>query len=694
MLPVKEHVALSLKIRPLFALTGVVLTVTGFTLAQAQSYPLSSDYSPGNGYATDSEQSDSQTLTAALNAAKAGDAARARAYMAILSDPAARKLVLWAMIEDEPDALTFAEADAARRELAGWPHEQHRQIAAEKQLAGAGLSPHDIIAWFAGQQPLTTQGALALASAMNASGQVAPATDVIREAWRTLPCDQNAQAAVLARFGAVLTANDHAARVDMLLYGSQAGAVQDLIPLLSQDQQALALARIAVRRGDPNAQALVDALPADLQNAPGLAYERVLSLRDRGETEAALALTGFLAQSMPQDAAERLWKHDNLANAALRAGNFRAAYTASAHSGLTSGSDAAEAEFEAGWLALTKLGDPKLADEHFERLQAVGPTTLTQSRAFFWRARAAEAMGDPVAAQIFYSQAAHFQTAFYGQLAAAKVGLTMINLGHDPVVTPTDLVQFETRDYIQAARLLSQIGARDTYHAFVAGLSEALTSGTDEAMLVDFTRGQGDQELSMRVVRNAAKRGFILPDRGYPVHAPPQGYEGPETAFVLGITRQESSFDPKARSGAGARGMMQLMPATAQIIARRAGLGAGDLDDPDYNMRVGATFLSQLVDQFGGSYLMAAAAYNAGPGRPAQWAAECGDPRSSSSDPIDFIECIPFGETRDYVMRVMEATQVYRARLNGGAAPNTLASDLRRGSYGYAAYGPAAGVAR
>ncbi len=159
-----------------------------------------------------------------------------------------------------------------------------------------------------------------------------------------------------------------------------------------------------------------------------------------------------------------------------------------------------------------------------------------------------------------------------------------------------------------------------------------------------------------------------------------------ETPLVLGVTRQESSFDPQAHSGAGARGMMQLMPSTASIVARRAGLGAGSLDDPDYNMRVGSTYLQQLVDQFSGSYVLAAAAYNAGPGRPTQWVAVCGDPRNTSTDPLDFIECIPFSETRDYVMRVMENTQIYRAKLNGGAAPITLAADLKRGAYGYAAH--------
>lgn len=197
----------------------------------------------------------------------------------------------------------------------------------------------------------------------------------------------------------------------------------------------------------------------------------------------------------------------------------------------------------------------------------------------------------------------------------------------------------------------------------------------------------------MRVVRNAAKRGFILPERGYPVRTPPMASEAPEPSLVLGITRQESSFDPLARSGVGARGMMQLMPATASVVARRAGYGYGSLDDPDYNMKVGSTYLGQLVSQFSGSYVMAAAAYNAGPGRPTQWAGLCGDPRSSSTDPLDFIECIPFSETRDYVMRVLEATQVYRARLNGGSAPITLANDLKRGSYGGGYGGGSSGAA-
>jgi soluble lytic murein transglycosylase len=164
----------------------------------------------------------------------------------------------------------------------------------------------------------------------------------------------------------------------------------------------------------------------------------------------------------------------------------------------------------------------------------------------------------------------------------------------------------------------------------------------------------------------------------------PPGSSPVEAAFVLGIIRQESGFDAHIRSSVGARGMMQLMPSTAKILAKKAGVRYREsmLDDAEYNMRLGSTYLGSLVGRFDGSYIMAAAAYNSGPNRPGQWFAACGDPRAASGDPVDFIECIPIGETRNYVMRVMENVQVYRARLNGGKAPLTLPADLRRGGYG------------
>ena len=295
-----------------------------------------------------------------------------------------------------------------------------------------------------------------------------------------------------------------------------------------------------------------------------------------------------------------------------------------------------------------------------------------------------EALAGIDAADVFYRAAARHRTTFYGQLAAERAGYATLDLGRDPNIGPKERARFEARYTTKAARILYDTGNRDLFRNFVLGMDDVYDNEADQAMLVDLVRGYGDQDTSMKIVRTAAQRGFILPDRGYPLRMPPpDALNAPEPALVLSITRQESGFDPLVRSGVGARGMMQLMPATAAATARRVGVGYSPsmLDDPDYNMRLGSSYLGGLISSFAGSYVMAVAGYNAGPGRSTQWAAYCGDPRSSSVDPVDYIECISFSETRNYVMRVLEAVAVYRAKLRGGTTPLTLTADLRRGVY-------------
>ncbi len=625
---------------------------------------------------------DTQAVAAALSAARAGDGARLRTLLDQSGDPLARKIGLWALADSTPEAMTWAQADEAWRDLGDWPRASRRRIAAERLIDRSGLSPAAVVAWFGADDPLTVEGAMALAGALEATGHADAATQAIRKAWRTLVCDAPTQDLLLRRFGGDLTLADQEARADLLLYGAQGPAVQGLLALLPPDQQALAQARMAVRRGDPGAQAMIEALPPADQVNPGLAYEMVLALRDRGDTAGALSLAPYLPTVNPDEhAAQQLWKHGALMAAALEAGDTEGAYQVAAHAGLATGPDAADAAFRAGWLALTRLKNPRLADTHFARLQAAGSSPLTQSRALYWRGRAAEAAGDPVQAQIFFGQAARHTATFYGQLAATRNGPADLVLGRDPEISAADRARFDGLGPVRAARLLHGLGNREGVRTFVVSLSENLANPADAALLVDMARDFGEPELAMRVVRNAARRGIILPERGYPLLPAPPGPDGAEPSLVLSVARQESSFDPAARSGAGARGLMQLMPATAITVARRSGLGRGSLDDPDFNMRVGSVYLAQLVNQFSGSYVMAAAAYNAGPSRPVQWAGLCGDPRGTTADPLDFIECIPFSETRDYVMRVMEGAQVYRARLAGGSAPITLAQDLKRGAY-------------
>jgi soluble lytic murein transglycosylase len=531
---------------------------------------------------------------------------------------------------------------------------------------------------------------MALASAYRGLGRTADATTLVKHWWRDKSFEETAQRAMLGRFGDILGSDDHVRRADVLLYGKELGAARDMMALLPAEQQAAARARLALRADARDATDQVAMLPPALAQSPGVAFERAAYLRRKGMDMAALEeLAYFPHEVTSADQGDRIWEERrHLVLSALRAGDAHAAYSAAADSGLTVGSPGADAEFDAGWVALTKLGDPAKAAKHFANLEQIGVSPVTKGRALYWEGRAAESRGDKTGAQDFYGRAARYNTTFYGMLAGEKVG-QRLTLASDPTITSQARGAFEARDEIAATRLLFDYGQRDLFKVFVLNLDEILPTAEDEAQLVDLARGYGEMELSMKAARAAAQRGFILPQRAYPLRSAPDGGAA-EPALVLAITRQESSFDPNVRSGAGARGMMQLMASTAKILARRSGISysPSQLDQPEYNMRLGANFLGQLVSQFSGSYVMAAAGYNAGPGRPTQWTQFCGDPRGGTTDPVDFIECIPFSETRNYVMRVMENMQVYRAKLAGGSIPITLSADLKRGAYGAALVNP------
>lgn len=617
-------------------------------------------------------------LAAALRAARAGDLEAER----YVSDPAARKVALWATVDVSGERLPFSILARARDELRGWPRETRRVAAAELALARAGRSPADVVAFFGTDRPTTAEGALTLADALQASGRADEARALVVRFWREELFDTEPQNRLLARYGGWLTAEDHAARLNTLLLGPQGPATRAVMDLVGADQRALAEARMAYRQGSARADELYAALPASVTADPGLAFERASYLRERNMTSSGFAqLARFPAAPAHEDGQKRLWTERKLYFIeALRARNWTAAYDSMAGHGFSRGESRADAEFYAGWLALTKLNDPFRAAQHFLTLEQSVSTPVSLARAAYWRGRTAETIGDAATAQTRYLEGAKWPTTFYGQLSAERAGQRTLTIGSDPVPTAEERARLENRDLFQAARALASAAEKNLLETFVLAADDQVESAGEAALLVDFARAYGSQDLAMKAVRGAFGKGHLLPERGYPLRAWPAVSTSAEPAFVLAITRQESSFDPSVRSGADARGMMQLLPSTARVVARRLGVGwePARLYEADYNMRLGAYHLGELIDNFGGSYLMAASGYNAGPGRPLRWIDECADPRSAA-DPLDFVECIPFSETRNYVMRVLENTAVYRARLNGGTAPLTPAADLRRG---------------
>ena len=652
-------------------------------LSQEVPYYASTAVNPASNQPRTLNDQDTALFRQGLTAARARDIPGARAAMAQISDPAARKLVEWALLDTSADRMTWGELADVQERFAGWPRSDSRRQAVERALDRSYAGPDAALALFSRDAPTTVQGAIALAEALDQRGRGDEARRLIRDWWRTRSFEADQQARILTRWGPTLTQDDHEARLNMLLLGPHGPATRAMVTLVSPERQAVANAVIALRTAY-SPDAVVAGLSSSQAIEPAVALERVRILRSQNRQSEAFPLLRYLpAAPSSTDAQNTLWtERRNYFLDALQARNWQAAYDAFNGHGFPGGDRKVDAEFFAGWVALVKLRDPARAAQHFETLRQTSTTPITQGRALYWLGRAAEAQGNtPAAVEYYRAGARHFQT-FYGQLAAEKAGQTVINLPVDPVPSEADRAAFERNEVVRAWRVLGETGEASLFRVFAYQLDDDVPTIEQLALMMDTSRGYGEGFTAMMIGRAASQRGYLMPERQYPIRVPPVVPGAAPLEFTQAITRQESSFDPRARSHANARGMMQFLPATGRSVARQLGLPFSDerLYDPDFNMTLGSFHLGDLTNRFGGSMLLTTIGYNAGPARPPQWIARCGDPRGGAVDPVDFIECAPFTETRNYMMRVMENMQVYRARLNGGSAPLTLSSDLRRGA--------------
>jgi soluble lytic murein transglycosylase len=654
---------------------------------QERPYSAASSGSTSNGAVNTQARvlsdSDAALFRQGLAAARARDVIGARNAAAQIGDPAARKLVEWALMDTSAEQLPWSDLSAAQSAFAGWPRLESRRIAAERALDLANAGPDAALGYFSGGGPVSAQGAVALADALEQRGRGDEARRLITEWWRTRSFDDAVQTRILTRWGGWLTQDDHDARLGMLLLGPHGPATRAMAQRASPGRRAVAEAVMALRTAYSPDGVVAGLSPSQAMD-PAVVLERVRILRSQTRQSEGFALLGALPPAPSHTEGQNtLWsERRNYFLDALQRRNWQAAYDAMAGHGFPSGERKVDAEFFAGWVALTRLNDPARAARHFEILRQSSSTPITQGRALYWLGRAAEAQGNtPQAVEFYRAGGQHIQT-FYGQLAAEKAGQTSITLPGDPVPSATDRSAFEANEVVRALRILGETGESSLFRVFAYQLDDDLPGPAQLALLMDLSRGYGEDFTAMMVGRAASQRGFLMPERQYPIRIPPQVGGAAPLEFTLAITRQESSFDPRARSSADARGMMQFVTGTGVMVARQLGLpfSAERLWDADYNMTLGSYHLGDLTRRFGGSMLLTTVAYNAGPARPPQWIARCGDPRASTVDPVDFIECAPFTETRNYMMRVMENMQVYRARLNGGTAPLTLSADLRRGT--------------
>ena len=593
--------------------------------------------------------------------------------------PVTRDLVEWQRLRAGVGAAGDYAAFAARRP--DWPGLPLLLEKGEPAVAAAGDGA--VIAYFTDHAPETGVGALALARAYRDSGQAALAGAEAERAWLTLPMGQAEQAALVAEFGAVL-APLHTRRLDAMIWAGHSADAARMLELVPPGWRASAQARLALLAGRDGVDKLLATVPADFAKGAGLAHARLVWRMDHGLLDDAADLMverSVSARSLGQPSA---WANARatLARRDMREGRAARAYRLAAGHHLNAVTDNAgytDLEWLAGYVALQKLGDPARALSHFQALRLAARSEITLGRAGYWEGRANEALGRTDAARAAYADAARHQTGFYGLLAAEKAGVAM-----DPALAGGDRypdwagAAFMQTSVLQAALVLQKAGARPLAARFFLQLAE--TRGPVElGQLADLALSLGEPYIALKLAKQAAEQGVILNRAYYPVTGvATMGLPVP-AELALAIARRESEFDAAALSAAGARGLMQVMPGTAKLMAPRAGLQylPEKLVDAGYNARLGATYLAQLRSEFGSSLLLVAAGYNAGPGRPRKWMIEFGDPRAPGVDPVDWIEAIPFTETRTYVMRVAESQLIYRSRLAGGPVEIRLSAELK-----------------
>ena len=627
---------------------------------------------------------DAEALENVIDLVRKNKPADATPVEAAISDPVARKLAEWIILRSDDNGASVERYRAFIAANPSWPSQTFLRRRLEAALWDDHRDDATVLAWFEHESPLSAKGKFSLAHALLARGDRGNAERLVRDAWRNDAMSEETENAALEQFGALLTPGDQKARMDLLLYGSEHEAALRAAKRLGSGEVALAKARMAADRKASNARALLEAVPRELHGDPGYVFSKIQLLR----REEKYAEAAQLMLSAPRDPA-RLYNVDEwwierrlLSRKMLDIGENRTAYLIARDAALPARDIyKTEQEFTAGWIALRFLRDPATAAQHFARIGvgSVNPTTL--ARAGYWQGRAAEAAGRIQEARAAYSTAAVQSTSYYGQLARAKLGLPQIELNGAPAARGRGIERLEI---VRAVQLLYALDEREIAVPIFADIGD---NGDPDALvgLGELASRNGDARGQLLLGKAALNRGLPFDFYAYPVNGiPPFKSIGPEVeqSVVFAIARQESAFNPAVVSPAQAYGLMQVTPDAGRYVCKKYGVGfdlARMKTDPVYNAALGAAELGGLLEDYRGSYVMAFAAYNAGRGSVKKWIERYGDPRDPQVDAVDWVEQIPFSETRNYVQRIMENLQVYRARFGGGTRLQ-IEADLHRGA--------------
>jgi soluble lytic murein transglycosylase len=603
-----------------------------------------------------------------IELARKGKTEDATAAKSAIADPAGQKLAEWYILRHSDTTASFNRYAAFIDANPDWPGAALMRRRAESRL-WQEKSDAATLHKFTADRPLTARGKLALARVLLAEGDRDRAARFVREAWRAEDLSERTEEDTYETFRDLLTADDHRARMDKRLGAKDYGSARRAAKHLGEDELAIVKACAAVTAKASKAKDYLEDVPAEARRDLGYVLCRAQwHLQNDRVDDAAQLILAAAPETMALQDTDAWWRERRLiARKLLDQGKFKTAYDVAVSAALPA-KDVYRVDyhFMCGWIALRYLDDPRTALTHFAAIDAGSANPIALSRANYWRGRAAEALGAVRDARMSYQAAARYPTAYYGQLARAKLGLHHVELRAPSPVLASDAPPDDER--VRAADMLYAIGERDLVFAFVEEFAKESSDVTALEAMAELAGRRNDAPAMLEIGKTALARGlpldhYAFPTIGIPAHK--QVAPEIETSVIYSVARTESAFDQRDKSPANAVGLMQVTPEAARDTAKRFGV-TYDWDrmvsDPVYNTQMGAAELSALLSQYRGNQIMTFAGYNAGRGRVKEWVQAHGDPRDPKVDPVDWVERIPLSETRNYVQRVIENVAVYRAR--------------------------------
>ncbi|NQV83167.1 MAG: lytic transglycosylase domain-containing protein [Rhodospirillales bacterium] len=633
---------------------------------------------------------DARSLIAGLKAVEDGKFIEARSIARKIKNPLARKILAWARFTTPDPNVGFEEIAAFMAANPDWPNQTSLQRRAEEAMS-RDTPDEAILAWFRARPPLTGYGKARLGEALLFKGRRDEGRAMVRDAWVHGNFTKVRENALYKRHRGLLTGEDHRKRLDRLQWEGRYWPAKRMLWKVSADYRALGLARMYLRHNRGNVDTAIAKVPGALKSDPGLQYERLRWRNRKGKYAAAREILNNPPGDLGQPV--RWWAvRSSVARSTLREGLISEAYRLAQNHGLKpdgNGAAAAfaEAEWLSGWIAFRFLDDAGLAQAHFERMYNAVQYPVSRARGAYWMARTLKAQGKTEAARTWHGIAAQHPTTYYGQLSIAHLhpgdGL---ELAPERIPSDRDFKAFNGHELERAVRMLAEVEADDLLRPFILGLDEVNDASGWRQLTIELAQAAGRPDLSLLIAKREGRENLKFTEAAFPAIIPPKmharaGAAAPETPLVLAIVRQESAFHISARSRVSAQGLMQLMPYTASRVAKQLQIPFSKnrlTTDAAYNLTLGQAYLGDLLKTFNGSYVLALAAYNAGPKRAQQWLRRFGDLREADVDSIDWVESIPFSETRNYVQRVLENLQVYRHRLADTEVALRLEDDLHQ----------------